>query len=242
MEAIILAGGLGTRLKSRISGIPKPMAPVAGRPFLEYLLNGLAEAGFTRVLLSVGYLGRVVKDHFGNRWRDVRLDYVEEETPLGTGGAIRRSMNCVSGSRAFVLNGDTWLLVDYRAMDAQHQAADACFSIALSRVADTARYGGVDLSGSRIVGFIEKGRTGPGWINAGVYLLSSDFPWPNGLPERFSFEADVLYPLLPSLRHSVVLNEGYFLDIGVPEDFDRAQTSLPGARLNPVVSSENRGI
>jgi D-glycero-alpha-D-manno-heptose 1-phosphate guanylyltransferase len=226
MEAIILAGGFGTRLKSRISGIPKPMAPVAGRPFLEYLLDGLADAGFSRVLLSVGYLGEVVRNHFGGRWRDICLEYVKEESPLGTGGAIRTAMKYISGSTVFVLNGDTWFPVDYGEMDALHRSSEAFLSIALSRVADTARYGGVDLNGNRIAGFIEKGRSGPGWINAGVYMLSRDFPWPGGLPEKFSFEIDVLYPLLPSLRHSVVLSDAYFLDIGVPEDFDRAQTEF----------------
>jgi len=101
VEAIILAGGFGTRLQSRLDGIPKPMAPVAGRPFLEILVDRLADSGFRRIILSVGYLAKVIQDHFGAAWRGVPLDYVVEDEPLGTGGAIRRSMERVAASSAF---------------------------------------------------------------------------------------------------------------------------------------------
>lgn len=223
MEAIVLAGGMGTRLRSRISGIPKPMAPVAGRPFLEILLDRLAAAGFHRVLLSVGYLGSVIGDHFGSQWHGMTIDYVTEDNPLGTGGAIRRALAHIAGSSAFVLNGDTWLDVDYSEMNAVHRAAKSDLTLALSHVSDIARFGGVDLRGDRIAGFIEKGRTGPGWINGGVYVLSRNFPWPPLLGEKFSFETDVLSSQLAALRHSVYLSGGPFIDIGVPEDLDRAQ-------------------
>lgn len=223
MEAIILAGGFGTRLQSRLDGIPKPMVQVAGRPFLEILVDRLVDAGFSRVILSVGYLANVISDHFGSAWRGVPVEYVVEEEPLGTGGAIRKSLQRVSAPSAFVLNGDTWLDVDYAAMNALHQQSQASITIALSHVADTARFGGVELRDGKVVRFINKGQNGAGFINGGVYVLSKDFPWPADLPLRFSFETDVLLPLLPSLDHAVYLSEDRFIDIGVPEDLDRAQ-------------------
>ena len=237
MEAIVLAGGLGTRLLSRLSGVPKPMAQVGGRPFLEILLGRLGDAGFRRTLLSVGYLGNVIADHFGSRWRGMLLDYVVEDSPLGTGGAIRRALPLVEEPSAFVLNGDTWLDADYPAMDDLHRSSQVDLTLALSLVPDMARYGGVDLNGDRVAGFIEKGRTGAGWINAGVYIMSRNFSWPVNLAEKFSFETDVLFPLLPTLRHAVFLSHGYFLDIGVPEDLDRAQTELANLKRAPATEA-----
>jgi D-glycero-alpha-D-manno-heptose 1-phosphate guanylyltransferase len=236
VEAIILAGGFGTRLQSRLDGIPKPMVQVAGRPFLEILLDRLSGSGFRRIVLSVGHLAAVISDHFGDAWRGVPIEYVVEDEPLGTGGAICRSMESVSASSAFVLNGDTWLDVDHAAMYELHQRSQATMTLALTRVADMARYGGVELREQSVVSFIEKGQTGPGqsrsgqgisgWINGGVYILSRDFPWPANLPGKFSFETDVLLPLLPSLNHAVYLSSGKFIDIGVPEDLDRAQVEF----------------
>jgi len=226
LEAIILAGGFGTRLQSRLDGIPKPMVQVAGQPFLQILVDRLVDSGFDRVILSVGHLASVIQDHFGNAWRGVPVDYVVEDAPLGTGGAIRKSMERVSEPEAFVLNGDTWLEVDYRTMNAAHCALRRTITLALAHVPDTSRYGGVELKDDRVAGFIEKGRTGPGWINGGVYILARDFPWPENLPGRFSFEIDILLPLLPSLNHAVYVSSGRFIDIGVPEDLDRAQAEF----------------
>jgi len=239
MEAIILAGGFGTRLRSRLEGIPKPMAQVAGRPFLEILVDKLVDSGFRRIILSVGHLAQVISHHFGSEWRGVPIEYVVEVEPLGTGGAIRSSMERIKGLSAFVLNGDTWLDLDYSAMRDLHQRSQASITIALSRVPDTSRYGGVELRDQRVVRFIEKGQasteqssaaisgpTFPGWINGGVYVLATDFPWPADLPARFSFETAVLHPLLPLVNHAVYFSSGKFIDIGVPEDLDRAQSEL----------------
>jgi D-glycero-alpha-D-manno-heptose 1-phosphate guanylyltransferase len=223
VEAIILAGGFGTRLQSRLKGIPKPMAKVAGRPFLEILVDRLVDASLERVILSVGHLANVIQDHFGIAWRDVPVEYVVEDEPLGTGGAIRKAMEQVRGREAFVLNGDTWLDVGFSAMNEAHRRSGASITLALSQVQDMARYGGVELRDGKVMSFIEKGRTGPGWINGGVYVLSKDFAWPGNLPERFSFESDVLLPLLPLIPHAVFRSSGKFIDIGVPEDLDRAQ-------------------
>lgn len=223
MEAIILAGGFGTRLQSRLDGIPKPMVQVGGRPFLEILVDRLVDSGFDRLILSVGHLAGVIQEHFGNAWRGVPIDYVVEEEPLGTGGAIRKAMGRIAGPSVFVLNGDTWLEVDAEAMNELHRRSRASITLAVTHVPDVARFGGVELSDGKVVSFIEKGREGAGWINGGVYIVSRDFPWPVSLPDRFSFETDVLLPLLQSVKHAVYLSSGRFIDIGVPGDLDRAQ-------------------
>jgi D-glycero-alpha-D-manno-heptose 1-phosphate guanylyltransferase len=226
MEAIILAGGLGTRLASRLSGVPKPMAPIAGRPFLQILLNQLKEAGCTRVLLSVGHLHAVIRDYFGQSNGGMRIDYAIEEMPLGTGGAIRNALALAREDAVLVLNGDTFLEADYAAMMRFHRAEDAAMTMAVAWQDDVARYGGVVVSDRRVVGFQEKGRSGGGWINAGAYVLNRDFEWPANLEGSFSFEKQFLDARVSELRPAAFIVSGYFLDIGVPEDFDRAQTEL----------------
>lgn len=228
MEAIVLAGGLGTRLASKLDGIPKAMAPVAGRPFLEILLNQIKRAGCTRALLSVGHLHKVIQDHFGASFDGMRLDYVIEEAPLGTGGAIAKALVDAREKSVLVLNGDTFLDADYAAMMRLHAAEGCRMTMAIVRQADIARYGGVVVEGNRIVGYEEKGRSGPGWINAGVYVLPRDLQWPPSLPERFSFEVDFLAKEARRLAPAAFEVDGFFLDIGVPADLDRAQTELAG--------------
>jgi len=227
-EAIILAGGLGTRLASRLDGLPKAMAPVGGRPFLEILLSQLERARFTRVLLSVGHLRTAIQDHFGASFRGLHLDYVIEEDPLGTGGAIRKAMSQATEEHVLVMNGDTFLQADYGAMVRSHVAEQAELTMAISHQPDIARYGGVLVEGERIVGFQEKGHSGPGWINAGSYVLPRGMQWPPSLPERFSFELDFLAPVIGRLTPAAYKVEGFFLDIGIPEDLDRAQRELTG--------------
>ncbi|MGH9590441.1 MAG: nucleotidyltransferase family protein [Terracidiphilus sp.] len=226
MEAIVLAGGLGTRLKNRLEGLPKPMAPVAGRPFLEILLNQLARCGCTRVILSVGHLHSVIESHFGAAWRGINIGYSIESVPLGTGGAIRASLAHATEENILVLNGDTYVDADYAAMMRFHAGQSASMTIAVAHQTEIARYGGVLLDNGRIAGFEEKGRTGPGWINAGAYILRRDLAWPPSLPEKFSFETDFLAPEIARLHPAAFKAEGFFLDIGISEDLDRAQTEL----------------
>ncbi len=228
MEAIILAGGLGTRLRSQLKQLPKAMAPVGGRPFLEILMDQLVAAGCERVVLSVGYLRDIIIASFNDNYRGIPVSYSMEEEPLGTGGAIRLALRQATEASVLVLNGDTYLNADYRAALACHAEAGGVMTMAVTPVENTARYGGVVVEGDRITGFVEKERTGPGWINAGAYVLSQDFPWREGLPERFSFENDIIVPQLNELRPAAFRCRGYFLDIGVPEDLERAQTELAG--------------
>jgi D-glycero-alpha-D-manno-heptose 1-phosphate guanylyltransferase len=226
MEAIILAGGMGTRLASRVSGLPKAMAPVAGRPFLEILLRQLDRCGCTRAILAVGYLHAAIENHFGAAFGGLRLDYSVEEAPLGTGGAIRQALAMVRQDAALVLNGDTYLDADYAAMMALHRTESRPMTLAVVHQPDIARYGGVLVRERRIAGFEEKGRAGPGWISAGAYVMSREFPWPPALEAKFSIERDVLAPGVGRLQPAAFPVEGFFLDIGIPEDYDRAQTEL----------------
>lgn len=228
MEAIILAGGFGTRLASRLEGVPKPMAPVAGRPFLEILLSQLSRAGCARVVLSVGHLHAVIQNHFGASFNNLQIDYSIENAPLGTGGAIRLALARISEESALVLNGDTFLDADYTGMLLFHASEGPAVTIAVAHQSDVARYGGVVMEGNRIVGFDEKGRSGPGWISAGAYVLNKNLSWPSGLSERFSIERDFFVPEVARLRPGAYKTSGYFLDIGIPEDLDRAQTELAG--------------
>lgn len=231
MEAIILAGGLGTRLRSRLTDLPKSMALVAGRPFLQILLDQLISAGCSRAILSVGHLRQVILDSFHDDYDGMPIHYAVEQTPLGTGGAVRLALQQAREPSVLVLNGDTYVNADFAAMLALHASTDGPTTMAVTHVEDTSRYGGVVVENQKVVSLIEKGRKGPGWINAGAYALSRDFPWPEPLPSQFSFETDVLAPFLGRLRPTVFLHTGYFLDIGVPEDLDRAQVEL-AARID----------
>jgi D-glycero-alpha-D-manno-heptose 1-phosphate guanylyltransferase len=228
MEAIILAGGLGTRLRSRLADRPKPMALINGRPFLQILLDRLVEAQFDHILISVGHLREVIIKAFADQYRGVRLHYVVEESPLGTGGAIRNSLEFATESSLLVLNGDTYIDVDYRLLFSTHSSTARPMTMTLVHAADMGRYGGVRVSQGEVAGFIEKGRTGAGWINAGVYVLDRAFPWPELLPSRFSFELDVLAPNISKIRPAAFVCNGRFLDIGLPDDLDKAQTTLGG--------------
>jgi D-glycero-alpha-D-manno-heptose 1-phosphate guanylyltransferase len=228
MEAIILAGGLGTRLASKLDGIPKAMAPICGRPFLEILLNKLKHAGCNRILLSVGHLHATIQNHFGASFRGMPLDYVIEDVPLGTGGAIREALQAAREEFVLVLNGDTFLQVDYGDLLQTHAAKRPALTMAIAHQPNIARYGGVLVKEGRIVGYEEKGRSDPGWINAGVYVLPKEVPWPSALPEKFSFEVDFLVPQTARLAPAAYIVDGFFLDIGIPEDLDRAQRELAG--------------
>ena len=240
MEAIVLAGGLGTRLAGRLNGVPKPMAPIAGRPFLEILLNQLQGAGCARVLLSVGHLHAAIQDHFGSSFRGMRIEYVVEDVPLGTGGAIRRSLAQAREESVLVLNGDTFLQADYADMMRFHATGTAPMTMAITHQANVARYGAVVVRDGRIIGFQEKGsqvsgnpgpgriNQSPGWINAGAYALNRNLQWPSPLPQKFSFETDFLAPEIAHLAPAAYRVDGFFLDIGIPEDLDRAQTALAG--------------
>ncbi|HEV8647282.1 MAG TPA: nucleotidyltransferase family protein [Burkholderiales bacterium] len=232
MQAIILAGGLGTRLRAARPDVPKVMVPVGSRPFLKILIDYLASQGIQSVILSVGYRHEAILEFFGSRHGSVSISYVIEDKPLGTGGAIRKALTQISAQAALVLNGDTFLRVDYRELVAAHRAAGAPLTIALKHVDDVSRYGSVALSGDRVAGFAEKLAAGPGLINTGVYVVDARIFDGFDLPESFSFERDFLYRTVVAIAPNGHIIDGYFIDIGVPEDYRRAIADLsvqPGA-------------
>ena len=224
MDAIILAGGLGTRLSSVVHDIPKCMAPVAGNPFLYYLLRYLSNYPINKVILSVGHL----REHIFT-WIDscrgqfpFSIVYAIEESPLGTGGAIQLAMQQVQENEAVVINGDTFFDVDLTLLLQQHRNSEAMLSMALKPMNNFDRFGNVILGeGSRIVTFQEKQYCECGLINGGIYIVNRDHPFFTGQPERFSFEKNVLgnpsnQGLLAGFSH-----DKYFMDMGIPEDYAR---------------------
>ncbi|MES2219126.1 MAG: nucleotidyltransferase family protein [Pseudomonadota bacterium] len=227
MQAIILAGGFGTRLRSVLADVPKPMAPLHGKPFLAYLLYYLKGQGVTDVALSVHYLREQIEAYFGNSYKEISIQYAVEERPLGTGGAIIKSLPLTDPSRpVFVLNGDTFLQMDYRAMLVMHHQHGGLLSMALRSVDDCSRYGVVMTENNVITAFKEQGGSYPGLINAGVYLLNANLFRGRSFPEQFSFERDFLFPEVASIKPQAFVVEDYFIDIGVPEDYERAMNDF----------------
>jgi D-glycero-alpha-D-manno-heptose 1-phosphate guanylyltransferase len=225
MEAIILAGGFGTRLQSVVKDLPKPMAPVAGRPFLAILMSHLRKKGVTRFILSVGYKADKIQSAIGAVFEGVPVVYEVESIPLGTGGAIKAAMKHVSEDHVFVLNGDTYLDFDLLGAESLWQRLSIPLMVA-RKVPDTFRYGALSVKNHRIIGFLEKGVSGPGFINGGCYLLPSTLFQAHALPDSFSFETDFLPNFIQKNTLNAFVSEGYFIDIGVPEDYQRAQIEL----------------
>jgi D-glycero-alpha-D-manno-heptose 1-phosphate guanylyltransferase len=226
MEAIVLAGGRGTRLASVIQDVPKVLAPVGGRPFLELLLQRLRQKGMDRVILSVGYLADRIREHFGEQFDGLDLAYAVEEKPLGTGGAVMSALNLATTGALFVMNGDTVVDLDYSAMLARHIDTGVTASIAVVEVPDCSRFGRVLIEQDRVVGYTEKGYAGPGLISVGTYVVNRDVFARFNMPAAFSIENDFFAPHIHELRPLAFVTTGYFLDIGIPEDLRRAQTEL----------------
>jgi NDP-sugar pyrophosphorylase family protein len=223
LTAVVLAGGLGTRLRSVVSDRPKVLAEVHGRPFLCYLLDTLVTAGIARVVICTGYRGEMVRQAFGSRYRSLSLYYSQEETPLGTGGALRASLSCTDAGTILALNGDSLCrtdLAEFAGFHAQHQAA---ISLLLAQIDDTSRYGRVEVDAEgRVVQFVEKtGRLGPGWINAGIYLIERRVVESIAPNANISLERTVL----PNwLARGLYGHRGgrELLDIGTPESYASA--------------------
>ena len=222
-EALVLVGGAGSRLRERVADVPKPMALVGSRPFLSYLLDLLAEQGVRSVVLATGRLGHLVRAHYGDRHGSLELRYSHEDEPLGTGGAIRQALDLLGDEPVVVLNGDSIAPFDLEAMRRLQESTGAGLVLTLHREPDVDRYGAVLTEGERVVELAEKGRTGPGLINSGIYLVSEPCARVmRGLPPRFSFETEVLVPWVRDHPTPFVTSTGPFVDIGVPEAYDVA--------------------
>ncbi len=232
IPAIILAGGLGTRLRQVVKELPKPMAPIGGKPFLHYLFKYLKAQGIEKTILSVGYKAESIKEYFGDNYDGISILYMEEEKPLGTGGGIYQAISLADGM-AFVLNGDSFFDVNLKELIDFYRETKADIAMSLKPMKNFDRYGTVTLNGeNRIIGFAEKQFQQEGLINAGVYLMSRDCfqkieEQQNALlPRKFSFEQDILEKHLHFLRLEGKVSDGYFIDIGIPEDYQRAQSEF----------------
>lgn len=222
-DVIILAGGLGTRLQNLLPGIPKPMVPVNDQPFLKYLLDYVIKFKPSRIILPVGYRHEQISEFFGNKYEGTELLYSVEEFPLGTGGAILKSIQLTDSENVFILNGDTFFDVDLDLMEVQHINRQSDITIALKEMINFERYGSVSVQDNRITKFIEKQFVEKGQINAGTYLLNKQRFLGNSWPEKFSFEKEYLEKFVEKGIFAPFFADGYFIDIGIPEDYLKAQ-------------------
>ncbi|MFQ5604012.1 MAG: nucleotidyltransferase family protein [bacterium] len=226
LDTIILAGGLGTRLQTAVADLPKPLAPVNGQPFLNYLLNHLRRAGIKRVVLATGHLHHKIEDYYGTSYHDLEIDYSMESEPLGTGGGIRKALTQTTTDEVLILNGDSFFDFDLQTIWRVHKLQQADLTIALKPMQNIARYGIVRTESSRVISFEEKKPVEFGYINTGVYLAQKNLFDGFNLPQNFSIEADFLKKYTRELQIHACISNAYFIDIGIPEDYEKAQIEM----------------
>ena len=227
-EAVILAGGFGTRLSHVVANVPKPMAPIYGKPFLCYALDRLIDAGVRRIVLATGYKHEYINKWFGDTYRGADIIYSHETSPLLTGGAISQAAALLHSANFVVLNGDTLFDIDFQQLFAYHSSQNANLTVALRHVDDTGRYGAVTCANGQIVAFHEKTDShGPGDINGGIYAIRRDWLLAQNMPVAYSFEKELMQPLARQTAFYGRAFSNYFIDIGVPEDYWRAQCEFP---------------
>jgi len=233
-EAIILAGGLGTRLRSAVPDLPKCMAPVNGRPFLSYVIDHFQQQGIEKFIFALGYKSEAFENFLASKLstsnlpgRQAGYQLSTEEEPLGTGGAIRKACALAEGKTVIVANGDTLFKINYVKLLSFHHMCAANCTISLKPMRNFNRYGAVELNKDySIKSFQEKKHYSEGLINGGVYALHAEKFRGEDLPEKFSFEIDYLEKYYSSRRIYGVVQDEYFIDIGIPEDYNRAQAEL----------------
>lgn len=224
-EAIILAGGLGTRLAKTVSDRQKVMAPAGGRPFLAYVLEDLAKKGFCRVVLAVSYHHEQIKEYFGNNFSGINILYSIEDVPLGTGGAIKKALELCEDTDIAVINGDTFFDIDYNCLYDFYRDTKASVVLAAKEMPDCTRHSTLDIADDgRITVFAEKKPQKKGFINGGIYIVNKNI-FCNITAARFSFEKDILEKMQKGLYAKKC--NGYFIDMGVPEAYFRANTEIP---------------
>jgi len=226
IDVVILCGGRGERLRSVIKEQPKVLAEVEGKAFLDILIDDIFQYGFKRIILSIGYLREQVKNHFSND-KNHNIRFSEEEEPLGTGGALKKARNLINSNPFMVMNGDSICKVDFKSFFDFHIKKEALLSIVLVRSKTTQDYGSVTLNDSqRIAGFNEKVVGGSeNIINAGIYLMTKDiFSY---MPEQDSFSLEYdLFPRIVNDRCYGFLTDSEFLDIGIPERYEKARRMI----------------
>lgn len=235
MKTIILAGGLGTRLQSVVKDVPKPMADINGTPFLELLMENMAKYGATEFILCVSYKKEIIMDYFGTNFKNIPIKYSVEQQPLGTGGALKQAFELFDIDRALVINGDSFIQMDYRRFYEDFQ--NEYLALALKEVPDASRYGRVETQGQEITGFNEKSDVSqPGYINAGIYMINRRLWQDYSFENCFSFEKDVLETHIDKMHCKFMKTEDYFIDIGIPESYSKACKELKSI-INPVAKA-----
>lgn len=227
MQAILLAGGLGTRLRSVVNDRPKPMALIEEKPFMEYVVHELSRHGITDIIFAVGYRGSMVEEYFGDGsrfaapdGRKLKVQYAYEKELLGTAGAIKNAGKLVTEESFFALNADTFYQIDYSRLERLQKQQDLDMALVLRQVPDVSRYGQAVLKDGFLIGFNEKTtEVKPGTINGGVYRMKRELL--EDIPEgKVSLENDMIPKWLSEGRRlGGFVNDGYFIDIGVPEDY-----------------------
>ncbi len=220
-----MAGGLGTRLRQVVSDVPKSMAPISGRPFLEILLASLNKKGFCRVVISLGYMADKIITYFGSKFSGMELHYEIELTPLGTGGAIRRALTRCKEDHAFVFNGDTFIDLEIENVETTWQRLRIPVIVA-SVVSNVKRYGQLHIQNGRVISLKEKNTTGPGVINAGCYVFPKNLLDRFPIDQPFSLETDFLVQAVKEQSFHAFISKGRFIDIGIPEEYARAEIEL----------------
>jgi D-glycero-alpha-D-manno-heptose 1-phosphate guanylyltransferase len=236
-EAILLAGGLGTRLRDAVPDLPKCMAPVAGRPFLSYVIDYLRMQGVQHLTFSLGYKSEIVEDFLQQQYPTLSYSTVIESEPLGTGGAIHLSMQKTTTNDIIVANADTLFEVDIASLLLIHRSLNAACTLALKPMQQFDRYGVVETDAEgRITSFKEKQWYASGQINGGLYIVNKEQFLQHTFPQQFSFEKDYLEKYCEQDPFYAAIQNGYFIDIGVPEDYSKAQTDLqrPSLDLNKI--------
>lgn len=243
IDVVILAGGLGTRLRSVIKEIPKPMAPVNGKPFLAYLLRHLDVSIIRKFVFSVGYKYQVIENYFGNSFLGIPIEYCIENEPLGTGGGIKKALDFVQTKHCAIINGDTFLDEDLSEGLQYHLNTQSEFTICLKKMDHPYRYGTVLLKKNKIVQFLEKDASlTQGIINAGIYFAQTSVI-KNNLPneEKFSFETDFLECQIQHHSFFGYVTDADFVDIGIPEDYKLFQ-NIQIAKKQNILLLDRDGV
>lgn len=221
MDVIILTGGKGTRLRSKIKDIPKTMAEVNGKPFLEWTLEWLSKFNVKNVILAVGYKKEYIKEHFGDKYQNIKIIYSEEDEPLGTGGAIKKALMRSSEKNVIAMNGDVFARVDLEKIFEQHVKSDSIMTIAIKEMYNFDRFGVVKFENDRITKFEEKKYVEKGFMNTGVYVINRNIFDNKINQDSFSIENDYLNKYVASDKISPFIYDGQFVDIGIPEDYEK---------------------
>jgi D-glycero-alpha-D-manno-heptose 1-phosphate guanylyltransferase len=226
-EAIILAGGLGTRLRSAVPDLPKCLAPVAGKPFLCYVINHLQSQGITHFIFSLGYKSEMVEEFLQKEFPSLFLKTSIETEPLGTGGAIKKALEKAKEKSVLIANGDTLFKIDVPLLTGFHTLSGANCTLSLKPMKNFDRYSIVEVDADNVItNFKAKQYVESGCINGGMYALHKNKFLDEDLPKKFSFEKDYLEHYYKKRRMFGLMQDEYFIDIGIPEDYERAQEDL----------------